>query len=258
MIRPPMPPLTPNTRVPFTIIHEDARFAVVYKPSGVVTEPGLGHAHDSLLNGLCTRWGEQMNALGDARDFGLLHRLDRDTSGLLLVALDAAAYDAMRAQFEARAVRKTYLALVEGRPLQERGSVVLPLAEVRRGDMKVAVIGHRGEGEEAITRYRLLARGSGRSLMQLEPVTGRLHQIRVHMAHLGCPIVHDRVYRVDMPPNTSVPPRGRPLPPLALHAWALAFTHPDGGARSALAPVPEWFTALLKTSQIPVPDAPVQ
>lgn len=229
----------------------------VAKPAGVVAEPGLGHADDSLLNGLCTRWGEAMNALGETRDFGLLHRLDRDTSGLLLVALDAAVYDALRRQFEARAIGKTYLALLEGKPAQAEGTVSLPLAEVRRGDLKIAVVAHRGEGEEAITRYRVLGRGNGRTLVEIEPVTGRLHQIRVHMAHLGCPVVNDRVYRVDQPPNTSKPPRGRPTPPLALHAWSLRFTPPgETERRAVVAPPPESFTSLLKAAQLSLPSQP--
>ncbi len=253
----PVTRLAANPKVPYELVHADERMLVVSKPAGVVTEPGIGHTSDSLINGLCAKWGEQMNALGVAHDYGLVHRLDKDTSGLLLIALDVQAYNALRSQFEQRTIRKTYLALVEGRPSTERGTLSVSLAEVRRGDMKIAAVMRGGQGEEATTRYRSLARGNGRTLMQLEPLTGRLHQIRVHMAHLGCPIVNDRVYRVDLPPNTSPPPRGRPVAPLALHAWCLTFRHPSGAEQSAMAPLPESFRELLKESQIRAPDAPV-
>lgn len=253
-----MLPLIPNPAVPFEVLHTDDRLLVVAKPGGVVTEPGLGHRDDSLMNGLAARWGPALSALGEPRDHGLLHRLDRDASGAVLVALDAGAYDALRVQFERRAVRKIYLALVEGKPVRAQGQISLPIAEVRRDYMKIGVVAHKGGGEEAITRYVTLARGHGRSLLQVELVTGRLHQIRVHMAHLGCPVVHDRVYRADKPPNTSPPPKGRPLPPLALHAWHVELRHPDGHMLQVTAPLPEPFRELLDQAGIPAPAAPVQ
>lgn len=290
----PMRRIAPNPRVTCPIAWRNERMLAVAKPAGVVCEPGIGHADDSLLNGLAVEMGAQLDALGEERDFGLLHRLDKDTSGLVLVALDASAYDALRAQFEARSIRKTYLALVEGKPPMERSVVMLSISEVRRGDIKIAVVDRARQGEEAVTRYRTLARGTGRTLLQVEPVTGKLHQVRLHLSQIGCPIVNDRVYRVDLPPNTSVPPRGRPVPPLALHAWALEFNAPSGAARApsaeavaqaprgrpaagagrsprrgsaqgssevctpvtVIAPLPDSFTALLREAQIPVPDAP--
>ncbi len=252
-----MPQPSANAAIPFQILHSDTRVLVVGKPAGVVTEPGLGHLRDSLMNGLMAKWPQELSALGESRDWGLLHRLDRDTSGAVLVALDAAAYDSLRAQFETRAIRKQYLALVEGRPPAERGTVNLPLAEVRRGDMKISVADHgKGGGEPALTHYRVLGRGTRRSLLQVELVTGRLHQIRAHMAHLGCPVVNDRVYRLDLPPNTSKPPKGRPQEPVALHAWTLAFTHPSGTPMSVTAPLPPAFSQLLMQMQIPVPSVP--
>jgi 23S rRNA pseudouridine1911/1915/1917 synthase len=269
--------LAPNPRIPCPLAWRSDRLVAVAKPAGVVCEPGIGHVDDSLLNGLAVEFGAALDALGEARDFGLLHRLDKDTSGLVLVALDAGAYDALRAQFEARAIRKTYLALVEGAPRTERGTIALPIAEVRRGDMKIAVVDRARRGDEAVTRYRVLARGGRRTLLQVEPVTGRLHQVRLHLSQIGCPVVNDRVYRVDLPPNTSAPPRGRAVPPLALHAWSLAFRAPAAGPAAAvpmraerragrdapagepvtvLAPIPEAFTALLAEARIPAPSAP--
>lgn len=256
-----MPQPIANAAVQFDVLLSDARVLVVNKPPGVVTEPGLGHRDDSLMNGLFSKWSNQLGALGEKRDYGLLHRLDRDTSGAVIVALDADAYDRLRVQFEQRLIRKQYLAIVEGKPPHDRGSITLPLAEVRRGDMKISVIDHGNKraapSEPAITHYRILSRGNGRSLLQVELITGRLHQIRAHMAELGCPVVNDRVYRVDLPPNTSAPPKGRSQPPVALHAWTIGFAHPDGNAVQITAPPSETFISLLAQFQIPVPSAPV-
>lgn len=214
-----------------SILHRDPAFLVVDKPAGRVVEPGAGHARDALLNGLLALEPAALGAMGEKRDWGLLHRLDRETSGCVLVALDAAAYDALRAQFESRAISKEYLAVVRGRPPRAEGDIDVPLAEVRRGDMKVSVPGRRGAGRPARTTWRTLASSRDASLLRISIATGRLHQIRAHTALLGCPVWGDRVYRTDLPPNTSRPPRGRPEPPLLLHAWRLGFEHPRSGRR---------------------------
>ena len=144
-----MPLPTPNPAIDIRVLHEDPSFVVVEKPAGTVTEPGLGHAGDSLMNGAFARWGDRLGRLGESRDHGLLHRLDRDASGALVIALDAAAYDSIRAQFEARTVRKRYLAIVGGKPPRGEGSIDLPLEEARRGDMKVSLVSRRGGGRLA-------------------------------------------------------------------------------------------------------------
>ena len=236
--------------MPVRTLAEDPAFVVIEKPAGTVTEPGLGHADDSIMNAAFARWGAELAPLGDARDPGLVHRLDRDASGALLVARTAAAYDALRAQFEARTVGKRYLAIVEGKPPRGEGVVDRPIEEVRRGDMKVAVIGRGGSGRPARTRWRTVGHGGGRTLLDLELETGRLHQIRAHMAHLGCPVCGDRVYRVDLPPNTGSSARAKG-PPLALHAWELSFAHPVTGARVTVrAPVPASMAELAASSGI--------
>lgn len=245
-----MPLPTPNPAVPFTVLHADPGFIVISKPNGLVCEPGLGHSSDSIMNGIAARWGAEIALLGEARDHGLVHRLDRDSSGALIVALDARAYDGIRAQFEARTVGKTYLALVQGKPPRREGSIELPLAEVRRGEMKVSLIDRR-TGRPAVTRWKTLAAGHGKSLLEVEIETGRLHQIRVHMAELGCPVVSDSVYRVDLPPLTHKPPQGKAMVPLALHAYGLKFLHPVTRAPiSVTCPVPAHFAALLKSCEI--------
>lgn len=227
----PRPDLAPD------ILRESEEAICVGKPAGLVTQPGKGHLRDTLLNGVFALRGDALGALGPDRDWGLLHRLDREVSGCVLLAKTPAAYDRLRAAFERREIGKTYLALVKGAPPSTEGSCSRAIREELRGGMKVALLPVRG-GEAALTRWRTIARRDGRTLLEVEPVSGRLHQIRVHMAALGCPIVGDRVYRSDAPPNTSAPPPGRTPDPLLLHAWRLEY--PEGSGRAiAECPPPE-------------------
>lgn len=236
--RVPAPPAA-NHDVRWDIVREWPDMVCAMKPAGVVTQPGAGHASDALLNGLMSRYRARMERLGAARDWGLLHRLDRETSGCVLCALDAAAYDSVRAQFAARAVRKTYLTLVSGRLPSPSGRTDQPLEEVRRGDMKVSAVARRGS--PAITHWMTLASQGATALVAVSIETGKLHQIRAHMAWLGAPVIGDRIYRSLLPPNTSAPPRGAP-PTLLLHAWRIGFTLPSaGGPVCAEAPVPPRF-----------------
>jgi 23S rRNA pseudouridine1911/1915/1917 synthase len=248
---------TPNPAVAIDVLLEDPRFVIVAKPPGIVTEPGLGHLRDSLMNGAFARWGPALAKLGEGRDHGLLHRLDRDSSGAIVIAFDAGAYDAIRAQFEARTVRKRYLAIVQGKPPRGEGTIDVPLEEVRRGDMKVSIADRRGGvGKPAVTQWKTLDAGRGRSLLEVTIITGRLHQIRAHMAEIGCPVVGDRVYRVDLPPNTSALPRGRAAPALALHALGLGFAHPETGvAVDVTCPVPAQFAQIAADSGLTLPRA---
>ena len=218
---------------------------VVDKPAGVPTQPGRGHSDDTLLNGAFALRGDLLGALGSDRDWGLVHRLDRDVSGPVTLATTAEAYDALRAAFADRLVRKTYLALVRGTPPSSEGECSRAIREEIRGRMKVGLCPQRG-GETALTRWRTLVRHDGCTLLEVEPVTGRLHQIRVHMAALGCPVVGDRVYRADAPPNTSPLPPGRRADPLLLHAWRLEIPWPEapGGRLIATSPIPAEMTEL--------------
>lgn len=221
----------PNERVPVVVRYEDEDVLVVDKPARIATQPGKGHARDTLLNGLFARYGNLLQNLGAARDWGLLHRLDKDTSGLVLVGLRPRAYDALRAAFGTRRVSKRYIAIVEGEPSKPIGIIRLPIEEVT-GEMKTARIA--ASGKPAVTAYRALDVSKGHALVECRPQTGRLHQIRVHMRAIGCPVLGDTLYG-------SGAARDR-TPRLALHAFMLAFHHPTTGALvEVVSPLPDDF-----------------
>jgi 23S rRNA pseudouridine1911/1915/1917 synthase len=231
----------PNATLSIPILHEEPDFLIVDKPAGLVTQPGKGHASDSLLNALFARHdgflGKLLGNLGVRRDYGLLHRLDKDTSGLLVVAKTPNAYDQLRRDFESRRVEKQYLAITAGIPTPPQGVIQARLKEVlvpnaeRSGTIKKALISRHGQ--EAITAYRVAqshasADGSVQAaLVHLVIKTGRLHQIRVHMPFLNCQVLGDDLY---VAPSPGYQLRRFPAPPrLCLHACHLAFKHPATG-----------------------------
>lgn len=234
---PIMTAVKPNPRVPISIVHEDADVLVVDKPAGMVTQPGKGHATDSLLNGVFAlrdgAMGKLLHNLGVRRDFGLLHRLDRETSGLLVIAKMPSAYDQLRRDFEARKVDKEYLALTAGIPSPRQGVVQARLKEVQvpnpdgYGSIKKVVVSR--QGQEAISAYRVLAQGEKppAALLHVTIKTGRLHQIRAHMIFLECQVLGDDLYR---PLTGSLDVAKYPRAPrLCLHATRLGFKHPSAG-----------------------------
>lgn len=238
--------VVPNPSVTFRVRHEDEDVVVVDKPPRVPTQPGLGHESDSLLSGLFARWGVRLQRLGKARDFGLLHRLDREASGLLVVALAPEAYDAMRSAFEERRIRKYYWALVEGRPSRPEGVVNKPIQETSRGPLrKTARIS--GAGKPALTAYRVLASAPAASLLECRAVTGRLHQVRVHLAAIGCAILGDDLYADEAARRAS--------PRLALHAHRLVFEHPRTSVTvDVRTPFPRDLRGVLEHFGLPRPD----
>jgi 23S rRNA pseudouridine1911/1915/1917 synthase len=214
----------PNEYVTYKLRHEDEHIVVVDKPTGTPSQPGLGHDSDTLLNGLFTKYGQKLQNLGKDRDFGMLHRLDRKASGLLIVALSNKAYDAMREQFMKRTVGKFYWVVVKDVPSTLTGVINRPIAESLPkgpGSFKRGRIS--GSGKEAVTAFRVLQQGNNASLVECRPVTGRLHQIRVHMELIGCPVLGDEVY--------SPPAIRAAAPRLALHSHRVVFTHPITGEK---------------------------
>lgn len=203
--------------IPFLVRYEDSYLAVVDKPAGVVVHPGAGRERGTLAAGILARW-PQVRGVGEDGRWGIVHRLDRETSGLLVVGLTAEAWAALRAAINLHRVERTYLALVNGRPAAAAGTVDAPLGrhQRRRGLVQVTT-----GGRPARTHYRCLAcwPEAGRSLLEVRLETGRTHQIRVHLAAIGLPVVGDPVY------GRAGGASGR----LFLHACRLCFSHPVTG-----------------------------
>jgi 23S rRNA pseudouridine1911/1915/1917 synthase len=213
--------VSPNPRVRFAIRYEDEELLVIEKPTGLVTQPGKGHEEDTLLNGLFALHAPALQNLGQARDFGLLHRLDKQASGLLIVALRARAYDTLRDDFANRRIRKLYWAIAHRAPAKPSGVINRPILETT-GDQRLARISRAGK--PSITAYRTLAVGSvggGAALLECRPITGRLHQVRVHLASIGCELVGDGMYAKDA--------IARAAPRVALHSHRVVFEHPTSG-----------------------------
>jgi 23S rRNA pseudouridine1911/1915/1917 synthase len=227
--------LAPAPEIQLRIVHEDADLLIVDKPAGLVVHPSPGHAGGTLVNALLAR--------GDAAGFGgiagvlrpgIVHRLDRDTSGLLMVAKNDAAQHSLMAQLKARRVKKTYLALVLGEVAAALGRIEAPIGRDPKHRTKMAVV---TDGRASTTGYRVRERFPGWTLLELDLVTGRTHQIRVHLEAIGHPVAGDPVY------GTGTSRRGPDVPGglgrLFLHAWRLELTSPSSGELiRAEAPLP--------------------
>ncbi|MCC5823282.1 MAG: RluA family pseudouridine synthase [Phycisphaerales bacterium] len=242
--------IEPNPRVTFRTLHEDEHLLIVEKMAGTVTVPGVGHQHDTLLNGLYEKWGERLRQLGLARDHGLVHRLDQGTSGVLAVALTHAAYDGLRAAFEQREVRKYYWAVTLKAPREPEGVVRQPIEEVLRRKNRYTserIARPSASGKSALTAYRVLQASELGALIEARPVTGRLHQIRVHMDLIGAPVLGDPVYG----PHRSRGASKR----LALHAHRLSLAHPvTGETLDVRTAFPKDLRGLLKRLELSRPD----
>lgn len=237
----------PNESVLFRTLYEDEDVVAIDKPSHLVTQPGLGHEDDTLLNGLFARWGDRLQNLGRGRDFGLLHRLDRETSGILLIALRPRAYDTLRLAFAERSIAKYYWAVTTGTPSRPSGVIKRPIAEYeadRRNGKKLARIS--SAGKMAVTAYRIVSASSLGSVLECRAITGRLHQVRVHLESIGCPISGDGFYG---------PPRRRSTSRLALHAHRITFAHPVTGVEVDVTSAwPKDLKGLLTSLKLPRPD----
>jgi 23S rRNA pseudouridine1911/1915/1917 synthase len=217
-----IPPPEPETLEPepiaLTILHEDAHVLVIDKPAGMVVHPGAGHARGTLAAAALAH-APAMAGVGGPRRPGVVHRLDKDTSGLLVLAKSQAAYDSLTAQLAARTVRRVYLSVVHGRVAAAEGVIDKPIGRDPRDRTRMAVL-LPGKGRRAVTRWRVLERFPQFTLVEARLETGRTHQIRVHFASLGHPVAGDTVYGGQ---RRTVPVA---LDGLALHAAALGFVHP--------------------------------
>lgn len=225
----PKPAIPQAEDTPLEILYEDADLAVVVKPCGMVVHPAAGNEDGTLVNALLHHL-DSLGGIGGELRPGIVHRLDKDTSGLLLVAKNDAAQLALSQQLQDRLMEKHYRALVDGSFKEDAGRVNEPIARSKKDRKKMAI---DPEGREAITDWQVLARGRGVTLVDVHILTGRTHQIRVHMKHLGHPVCGDPIYGS---------PRGAKVPRLMLHAYSLSFTHPTTGERLTFtAPLPVAF-----------------
>jgi 23S rRNA pseudouridine1911/1915/1917 synthase len=220
----------PGIDVP--VVYEDDDVLIVDKPAGLVVHPAPGHPSGTLVNALLARAGaSQYGGIAGIRRPGIVHRLDRDTSGLLMVAKHDAAQASLMSQLKARRVKKTYLALVAGNVAAADGRIEAPIGRDPRHRVRMAVT---ADGRPAVTGYRVRERFAGWTLLELDLVTGRTHQIRVHLDAIGHPLAGDPVY------GNGTSRRGPDgLARLFLHSWRLELASPgDGHLIRATAPLP--------------------
>ncbi len=211
--------------IPLDVLFEDSDLLVVNKPPGMTVHPSPGHATATLVNAVLAHC-DDLSGIGGVMRPGIVHRLDRDTSGVILVAKNDAAHNALARQLKERSVEKTYVALVEGTPKPVEGIIDAPIARDPRNRTRMAIV---PGGRASETSYRLVERFRGYSLVEARPKTGRTHQIRVHLAAIGHPIVGDRLY------GKASPLASRQF----LHAQRILFTHPGTAERMQLeAPLP--------------------
>lgn len=228
------------------VIYEDSEVVVVNKPAGLTVHPGAGRAGGTLVNAILARIPD-LAGVGDALRPGIVHRLDKDTSGLLVIAKTPRALASLQEQVASRRVTRRYLALVHGTIPHEQGTIDAPIGRHPRHRTKMAVV---PGGREAITRYRVIERFARHTLVEAQLVTGRTHQIRVHFAHIGHPVAGDQAYarrRDDLQIGRQ-----------ALHAFRLQFNHPASGEAIMFeAPLPpdlERALARLRATESPPSD----
>ena len=242
---PPPEPATPRAEtIPLDILYEDDDILVVNKPAGMVVHPAAGHMDGTLVNAILAHCPHL--SIGGVERPGIVHRLDSDTSGIIVVAKNDAAMRDLQAQFKSRRVHKTYLALVEGHVKPPRGKIDAPIGRDPKHRQKMTVV-TRGKTRAAATIYQTLATLGGYTLVQVEPQTGRTHQIRVHLAFLGFPVVADKVYGRRTRLKNAAQANALGLTRQFLHAWKIAFTLPrDGREVSFTAPLPADLHAALQ------------
>lgn len=222
--------------IPIEIIYEDSDMIVVNKPQGMVVHPAVGNWSGTLVNALMYHCGDRLSGINGEIRPGIVHRIDKDTSGLLVVAKNDQAHQNLAEQIKNHSAGRLYQAVVYGTPREEEGVVNRPIARHRTDRKKMAV---DPDGREAITHYRVLRHYSGYSYMAFRLETGRTHQIRVHMAYLGHPILGDPLYG---PKKDSWKLNGQ-----CLHAYELHLTHPSTGKTMIFkAPLPSYFQEVLR------------
>jgi len=233
----PQEPETAAEKIPLDIVYEDGDVIVVNKPKGMVVHPAPGHPGGTLVNALLHHCGESLSGIGGEKRPGIVHRIDKDTSGLIIAAKNDRAHRALAAQLKDHSLSRVYEALVTGNIKTEGGTVDAPIGRHPFERKKMAVTARNSRN--AVTHYEVISRLNGVTHVRCRLETGRTHQIRVHMASIGHPVLGDTVYG-----------RKKPEPGLqgqCLHARELRFVHPDTGEKVTVScELPEYFIKLLR------------
>ena len=224
--------------IPLEILYEDGDLAVVVKPRGMVVHPAAGHPDGTLVNALLARL-DSLGGIGGELRPGIVHRLDKETSGLMLVAKNDETQEALSRMLKDREIEKHYRALAEGRFKEPEGEIDAPIDRSKKDRKKMAV---DPEGRPAVTRWKVMAEGNGCTLLDVHILTGRTHQIRVHLKSIGHPVCGDELYGFE---------KGVKVPCLMLHAYSLEFEHPRTGEKMQFtAELPEDFVKGLKNNKV--------
>ena len=222
--------------IPLNVIYEDKDIIVINKEKGMVVHPGNGRTEDTLVNALMGRCKNSLSGIGGKIRPGIVHRLDKDTSGIIIVAKNDKAHINLSEQIKNRKVNKYYIALVRGNVLENNATINMPIARSTKDRKKMAV---SEKGKEAITHFKVLKRYNGYTLLELKIDTGRTHQIRVHLSEIGYPVVGDEVYSNG---KNKFGVKGQ-----CLHAKRIEFIHPTTNKKMILeAELPEYFKNILK------------
>ena len=223
--------------IPVEVIYEDKDIIVVNKPKGMVVHPANGNPDGTLVNAILSICKDSLSGIGGEIRPGIVHRLDKDTSGLLIIAKNDESHIKMSEQIKNREVKKIYIALVRGNVKEKEATIDMPIGRSTKDRKKMAVT---KKGKNAVTHFKVLERFNGYTLLEVRIETGRTHQIRVHLSEIGYPIVGDMVY------SNGKNPFG--VEGQMLHAQKLQFKHPITGKELLLeAPIPEYFKKVLES-----------
>lgn len=226
--------------IPLDILYEDGDLLVVNKPKGMVVHPAAGHYSGTLVNGVMYHCGRELSGINGVMRPGIVHRIDRDTTGSLIICKNDKAHNHIAAQLKEHSITRRYRAICYGVLREEEGTIDRPIGRHPSDRKKMAV---RADGKRAVTHYRVLQHFREYTYIECELETGRTHQIRVHMASIGYPLLGDEVYA----PGRKCP---FSLQGQTLHAMTIGFIHPSTGAYLEVeAPLPEYFTHLLSILQ---------
>ena len=225
--------------IPLDILYEDDELIIINKPAGLVVHPAPGHPDGTLVNAILAHC-PNLPGIGGIQRPGIVHRLDKDTTGAIAIAKTDLAYQHLQAQLQAKTARREYLGLIYGVPKTETGSIDLPIGRNPQDRKRMAIVSIEDGGRNAITHWRVKERFGNYTLIHFQLETGRTHQIRVHSAKMGHPLVGDPIY-------SSGHSLGVNLPGQALHAWKLQLQHPvSGDLVEVTAPLPRSFATLLE------------